>query len=308
MTQYIIRRMLQAILVILGVTMAAFAINFLAGDPTYILIGNMRGMTQQDIQDFRHRMGFDRPVPVQYFDWLSKAVQGDFGTSFKFRENNWEIIRERFPATLQLAASALALGLIVAVPLGTVAAVNRGSVWDRISMVVALVGQSTPSFWMGLMLMLVFAVWLGWLPVSGRYEGLRSMVLPVITLSFYDIARNTRVIRGSLLEILGEDYVRTARAKGAPPRSVLFKHALRNALIPVVTLIGMDLGSLLGGAIVTETIFAWPGMGILTVNAINGKDLPLLQACVTLFAVTFVLANLLVDFAYTWMDPRVRLQ
>ena len=193
-------------------------------------------------------------------------------------------------------------------PLGTVAAVNRGSVWDRISMVVALVGQSTPSFWMGLMLMLIFAVWLGWLPVSGRYDGLRSMVLPVITLSFYDIARNTRVIRGSLLEILGEDYVRTARAKGAPTRSVLFKHALRNALIPVVTLIGMDLGSLLGGAIVVETIFAWPGMGILTVNAINGKDLPLLQACVTLFALTFVMANLLVDFAYTFMDPRVRLQ
>jgi peptide/nickel transport system permease protein len=308
MTQYVIRRFLQAILVIIGVTIAAFGINFLAGDPTYVLIGDMRGMTSEDIQEFRHRMGFDRPIPVQYFDWFSSAVQGDFGTSFKFRQNNWEVIRERFPATLQLAASALTLGLLVAIPLCTVAAVNRGSFWDRISMIVALIGQSTPSFWMGLMLMLIFAVWLGFLPVSGRYEGLRSMILPVITLSFYDIARNTRVIRGSLLEILGEDYVRTARAKGLPPRSVLFKHALRNALIPLITLIGMDLGSLLGGAIVVETIFAWPGMGILTINAINGKDLPLLQACVTLFAVTFVLANLIVDFTYTWLDPRVRLQ
>ena len=308
MSQYVARRMIQAIFVVIGVTMAAFAINFLAGDPTYVLIGNMRGMTQQDIQDFRHRMGFDRPVPVQYFDWLSKAVQGDFGTSFKFRENNWEIIAERFPATLQLAASALIVGLVVAIPLGTVAALNRGSFWDRTSMVVALVGQSTPTFWMGLMLMLIFSVWLGWLPVSGRYDGWQSMVLPVITLAFYDIARNTRVIRGSMLEILGEDYVRTARAKGARQRIVLTRHALRNALIPLVTLLGMDLGSLLGGAIVVETIFAWPGMGILTVNAINGKDLPLLQACVVMFALTFVMANLLVDFGYTYLDPRVRLQ
>lgn len=308
MTQYVIRRLLQAVIVIIGVTMAAFGINFLAGDPTYVLIGDMRGMTQADIQDFRERMGFDRPIPVQYFDWLSKAVRGDFGTSFKFKENNWKVIAERFPATLQLASSALLVGLIVSIPLGIIAAVNRGSIWDRLSMILALIGQSTPSFWMGLMLILIFAVWLGFFPVSGRYEGLRSMVLPVLTLSFYDIARNTRIIRGSLLEILGEDYIRTARAKGAHPRLVLVRHALRNALIPVVTLIGMDLGSLLGGAIIVETIFAWPGMGILTINAINGKDLPLLQACVTLFAVTFVLANLIVDFTYTYLDPRVRLQ
>lgn len=308
MTEYTIRRLLQAVIVIIGVTMAAFSINFLAGDPTYVLMGDMRGRSRADIQEFRHRMGFDRPIPVQYFEWLSKAVHGDFGVSFKFKENNWKVIGERFPATLQLAASALLVGLIVAIPLGIVAAVNRGSVWDRISMVVALVGQSTPSFWMGLMLMLIFSVWLGWLPVSGRYEGVRSMILPVMTLSFYDIARNTRIIRGSLLEVLGEDYVRTARAKGLIPRIVLIRHALRNALIPVVTLIGMDLGSLLGGAIIVETIFAWPGMGVLTVNAINGKDLPLLQACVTMFALVFVLANLVVDFAYTFLDPRVRLK
>lgn len=308
MTQYVIRRMLQAILVIFGVTIAAFSINFLAGDPTYVLIGDMRGMTQEDIQAFRHRMGFDRPVTVQYFDWLGKALQGDLGTSMKFKQSNIEVIAERFPATLQLAASALLVGLIVAIPLGTIAAVKRGSFWDRLSMVVALMGQSVPSFWMGLMLMLILAVWLQLLPVSGRYDGFRSMILPVLTLSFYDIARNTRVIRGSLLEILGEDYIRTARAKGARERLVLFGHALRNALIPMVTLLGMDLGSLLGGAIIVETIFAWPGMGVLTVNAINGKDMSLLQACVVLFAITFVLANLIVDFAYTYLDPRVRLR
>ena len=308
MTEYAIRRLLQAVIVIIGVTMAAFSINFLAGDPTYVLMGDMRGRSRADIQEFRHRMGFDRPVPVQYFEWLKNAVQGDFGTSFKFKEKNWDVIAQRYPATLQLAASALLVGLIVAVPLGVVAAVNRGSIWDRISMVVALVGQSTPSFWMGLMLMLIFSVGLGWLPVSGRYDGWRSMVLPVMTLSFYDIARNTRIIRGSLLEVLGEDYVRTARAKGLRSHTVLISHALRNALIPVITMIGMDLGSLLGGAIIVETIFAWPGMGTLTVNAINGKDLSLLQAIVTLFALTFVVANLIVDFTYTYLDPRVRLK
>jgi peptide/nickel transport system permease protein len=305
---YIIRRFLQAILVILGVTIAAFSINFLAGDPTYALLGDLRGLSNQDIQDFRHRMGFDRPIPVQYLDWLNKAVHGDFGMSIKYREPNWKVIMECFPNTLKLAASALLVGLIISIPLGIIAAANRGSIWDRISMVLALAGQSIPSFWMGLMLMLIFAVWLAWFPVSGSYEGWRSMVLPILTLSFYDIARNTRIIRGSMLEILGEDYVRTAHAKGLPPIKVLFYHVLRNALIPLITLIGMDLGSLLGGALITETIFAWPGMGVLTVNAINGKDLSLMQACVTLFAVTFVLANLIVDFTYTYLDPRVRLQ
>jgi peptide/nickel transport system permease protein len=268
----------------------------------------LRGLKREDIDKFRHQMGFDKPVPVQYWNWLTKAVKGDFGISIKYKENNWKIIAERFPATLQLALSALLLGLIVSVPLGIIAAINRGSFWDRVSMVIALVGQSTPSFWMGLMLMLIFAVWLGWLPVSGRYEGFRSMILPVVTLSFYDIARNTRVIRGSLLEVLGEDYIRTARAKGQRPRIILFQHALRNALIPVVTLIAMDLGSLLSGALIVETIFAWPGMGMLTVKAINGKDLTLVQACVTMFALTFVLANLVADFAYTFLDPRVRLE
>jgi peptide/nickel transport system permease protein len=305
---YTIRRFLQAILVILGVTIAAFSINFLAGDPTYALLGDLRGLSNQDIQDFRHRMGFDRPIPVQYLDWLNKAVHGDLGMSIKYREPNWKVIMERFPNTLKLAALALLLGLVVSIPLGIIAAANRGSIWDRISMLLALAGQSIPSFWMGLMLMLIFAVWLGWFPVSGSYNGWRSMVLPILTLSFYDIARNTRVIRGSMLEIFGEDYVRTAHAKGLPPIKVLFFHVLRNALIPLITLIGMDLGSLLGGALITETIFAWPGMGVLTVNAINGKDLTLMQACVTLFAITFVLANLIVDFTYTYLDPRVRLQ
>ena len=308
MARYTTRRLLQAIIVIFGITIAAFSINFLAGDPTYVLIGDMRGMTEEDIQAFRHRMGFDRPILVQYFDWLKNAVRGDFGWSYKYKEDNWKIIVERFPATLQLTVVSLILQLLVSFPLGVFAALKRGTKWDSLSMVLALLGQSMPSFWIGLMLMMIFSVNLQWLPVSGRYEGIRSMVLPVITLSFYGIARNTRLIRSSMLEVLGEDYIRTARAKGQTERNVYIKHALRNVLIPVVTMVGMDLGSLLSGALVVETIFAWPGMGMLTVNAINGKDIMMVQACVTLFALMFVFAKLLVDFTYTILDPRVRLQ
>lgn len=308
MARYTARRLLQAIIVIFGITIAAFSINFLAGDPTYVLIGDMRGMTEEDIQAFRHRMGFDRPILVQYFDWLKNAVRGDFGWSYKYKEDNWKIIVERFPATLQLTVVSLILQLLVSFPLGVFAALKRGTKWDSFSMILALLGQSMPSFWIGLMLMMIFSVNLKWLPVSGRYEGIRSMVLPVITLSFYGIARNTRLIRSSMLEVLGEDYIRTARAKGQTEGNVYIKHALRNVLIPVVTMVGMDLGSLLSGALVVETIFAWPGMGMLTVNAINGKDIMMVQACVTLFALMFVFANLLVDFTYTILDPRVRLQ
>lgn len=307
MLRYIIRRLLEAVVVVFGVTVAAFSISFLSGDPTYILIGETKGLTQEDIQAFRHRMGFDRPVAVQYFDWLNKAIHGDWGTSYKYKDSNWTLIVERFPATLQLSVTALIVQLIVSIPLGIFAALHRGKFWDTVSTVIALIGQSMPSFWVAMMLMLIFAIKLKWFPVSGHSDGIRSMVLPVITLSFYGIARNTRVIRSSMLEVLGQDYIRTARAKGASEKRVISKHALRNVLIPFITIVGMDLGSLLSGAVVTETIFAWPGMGTLTVNAINGKDLNLIQACVTLFALSFVFANLLVDFAYSFCDPRVRL-
>lgn len=307
MLRYTIRRLLEAVIVIIGVTIAAFSISFLAGDPTYIYIGEMKGLTPEDVQAFRHRMGFDRPVPVQYMDWLGKAVRGDFGTSYKYKEGNWKLIVERFPTTLSLSVTALIVQLVVSIPLGIFAALKRGSKWDSLSTVLALIGQSMPSFWVALMLMLIFAVKLKWFPVSGHSQGIKSMVLPVITLSFYGIARNTRVIRSSMLEVLGQDYIRTARAKGSSERRVIAKHALRNVLIPFITIVGMDLGSLLSGALVVETIFAWPGMGTLTINAINGRDLNLTQACVTLFALAFVLANLLVDFAYSYCDPRVRL-
>jgi peptide/nickel transport system permease protein len=263
-------------------------------------------MTKEQVDAFRHQMGFDRPVHIQYLDWLTRALRGDFGQSLRYKDQNLTIMVERFPATLQLSLTSLFVSLSLSLPLGIIAATRRRSLWDRFSMALALVGQSVPGFWLGLMLMMVLAVSLRWLPVSGR-GGIQYMVMPVITMSLYGIARNTRMIRSSMLEVLNQDYVRTARAKGLQERAVLVRHALRNALIPVVTLIGLDFGHLLGGALIVETIFAWPGMGQLTVTAIYGKDIPLLQACVTLLATTFVLANLLVDFAYTLLDPRVRL-
>lgn len=307
MTQYIIRRLLQAIIVLLGVTVVTFGVNFLAGDPTYTILGDVRGMTQEQIDAFREKMGFDRPVIVQYLDWLTSAVQGDFGQSLTYKEGNMKIIIERMPATIQLAVASLVFSLIISIPLGIIAATNRGAFWDQFSMVLALLGQSIPSFWLGLMLIMIVAVRFRLLPVSGR-GGPTYMIMPVLTMSFFSIARNTRMVRSSMLEVLNQDYIRTARAKGLRERVVVMRHALRNALIPVITLIGLDFGSLLGGTLIVESIFAWPGMGQLTITAIYGKDIPLLQACVTLLAVIFVVANLLVDFSYAYLDPRVRLQ
>ena len=307
MLSYTIRRLLQAIIVVIGVTIVAFSINFLAGDPTLVILGGEpRGMTREDIDAFRHEMGFDRPVLVQYFDWLGSAVQGDFGTSYRYRESNTAIIRERLPNTIRLAGMSLILSLLIAIPLGVLAAVKKGSFWDRASLIIALLGQSVPSFWLGLMLIMIVAVRMGLVPVSG-IGGFEYMILPVLTLTSFNLARNMRMVRSSMLEVLGEDYIRTAKSKGLKRSVVLTRHALRNALIPVVTLVGLDMGALLGGTIITETIFAWPGMGWLTLQAIQGKDLPLVQACVVFLAVAFVLINLIVDFTYSVLDPRVRL-
>lgn len=304
--EYIIKRLLQAIIVLFGVSLISFGFQFLSGDPTYAIIGEAQGMTQEQIDAFRHSLGFDRPVMVQFADWLGKALRGDLGNSIYYSKPNTEMIAQRFPATVEVTIFAMILALLIAIPLGIIASTHRNTVWDRLSMIIALIGQSVPTFWVGLMSILVFSVWLKWLPVSGR-GSFKQLILPSVTLSLYPLARNTRLVRSTMLEVLGEDYIRTARAKGLQTSRVLFKHALRNALIPVVTMIAIDIGNLLGGAMVVETIFAWPGMGTLTVNSIFAKDLPLVQACVLFLAVIFVGINLLVDFVYVILDPRVRL-
>lgn len=306
MAQYLIRRLFQTVFVIIGVTAIAFFAQFLTGDPTFLLLGETRGMTQEQIDQIRHDLGFDRPVYVQYLDWLGKAAQGDLGKSLRHGTSNFELVMERMPATLQLTFTALLISIIIALPVGIIAAVKRDTWIDRTVMIGAMWGQSVPNFWLGYMLILIFGVWLRWLPVSGRGSW-QHLIMPAIALSLFSIARNSRMVRSSMLEVLGADYVRTARAKGIRENTVVLGHAFRNALIPVVTLVALDFGGLLGGAVIVETIFAWPGVGRLIINAIQGKDFPLVQAGVTLLAMSFVLINLAVDLMYTRLDPRVRL-
>jgi ABC-type dipeptide/oligopeptide/nickel transport system permease component len=304
MGAYIIRRLLQTVFVLLGVSLLSFGTLFLSGDPTMLMVSE--SWNAQQIEEFRHRMGFDRPWYVQYADFLSRAVRGDFGLSLRQQQPTFTLIAQRLPATLQLASAAMAIALSVGLPLGIMAAVKRGSLWDNLLMLCGLVGQSLPVFWLGLLLIMVFSVGLGWFPVAGA-ESTQHLVLPAVTLGLFSTAYIARMARSSMLEVLGRDYVRTARAKGLASRNVVIRHALRNALIPLVTVVGLQFGALLGGAVITETIFAWPGVGRLTIQAIQTKDLPLVQACVVLLASIFVLVNLFVDVLYTYLDPRIRL-
>ena len=304
MGAYLIRRAFRAMLVIVGVSFITFAVLFLSGDPTDTMVGE--DWTREEVLKLRKDMGLDRPWIIQYTTYVSRAIQGDFGESLRYRQPAFELIAERVAATLELALVALLISVILALPLGILSASRRGSAYDYGGMLLALFGQAMPVFWLGLMLILIFGVHLHWLPVSGR-GGFERLILPAITLATYSLARNTRVIRSSMLEVLGLDYVRTARAKGLAERSIVYIHALRNSLIPVVTIIGLEFGHLLGGAVIVETIFAWPGIGRLMIQAVYAKDFPLVQASVTIAAVIFVSINFLVDFIYSYLDPRVRL-
>jgi peptide/nickel transport system permease protein len=296
--------MLQALLVLFGVSFVAFGVMFLTGDPTVTMIDET--WTKQQVEELRHAMGFDRPWYVQYADYLSHAVIGDFGTSLRQHQPNLRLVFDRLPATLELSAAAMLISVILAIPVGVLSATRRNSWVDRVSMLAALLGQSMPVFWLGIMLILVFSVKLRWTPVSGR-GSLSHLILPAITLGAFITARNARMMRSSMLEVLHQDYIRTARAKGLSERLVTFRHAMRNAMMPVVTLIGLQVGALLGGSVITETIFAWPGVGRMIIQAIYGKDVPLVQAAVIVLASIFVIVNLLVDILYTYLDPRVRL-
>jgi peptide/nickel transport system permease protein len=304
MWRYVARRLLQTVIVLWGVSFIAFGVMFLAGDPALAMVGE--NWTQEQIAAFRRDMGFDQPWHVQYGRFLSRAVRGDFGVSLRQRQPNLELIFDRMPATLQLAACAMVLSIVVAIPAGVISATRRHSWLDHGASLVAMLGQSMPAFWLGIMLILIFGVGLRWTPVAGR-GGPAHLILPAVTLAAYPIARNARMMRSSILEVLGQAYVTTARAKGLREFVVITRHAMRNALIPVVTLIGLEFGALLGGAVITESIFAWPGVGRLTIQAIYGRDLPLVQAAVIVLAAIFVVINLVVDLFYVVLDPRIRL-
>jgi peptide/nickel transport system permease protein len=303
MNTFLARRLLQSLIVLLGVSFVVFFILFLTGDPALVLLPPEA--TAEDIRLFREKMGFNDPFLVQYGRFLAGALRGNFGESIRHGEPAFTLVVERMPATFQLAGAALLIALCLAIPAGIVSAVRRNSILDYVSTVVALLGQSMPTFWLGIMLILLFSVQLQLLPSSGRGD-LRHLVLPAVTLGLFTTARITRLTRSGMLEVLSQDYIRTARAKGVSDPPVVWKHALKNAAIPIVTIVGIELGTLLGGSVITETIFAWPGVGRLLIQSINFRDYPLVQGCILLIAVTYVAMNLLTDLTYGLLDPRIR--
>lgn len=305
MKAFFARRLLQSLVVLFGVSFVVFAILHLTGDPALVLLPP--DASAEDVRRFRDVMGFNDPFLVQYGRFLKGALQGDFGQSIRHGESAFGLVVERLPATFELAGAALLLALCLAIPAGIVSAVRRNSAVDYVATVVALFGQSLPTFWLGIMLILLFSVQLQLLPSSGRGT-LEHLILPAVTLGLFTTARITRLTRSGMLEVLSQDYIRTARAKGVSDPPVVWKHALKNAAIPIVTIVGIELGTLLGGSVITETIFAWPGVGRLSVQAIANRDYPVVQAAVFLLASTFVIVNLVVDVLYTYLDPRIRLR
>jgi peptide/nickel transport system permease protein len=303
---YIRRRLLQSILVVWGVSVLVFFLLRLApGDPVSLLLSETASPEQMEA--VREKWGLNEPIPVQYMVFLGRAVQGDLGDSLFFQQPALEVLLERMPATLQLSAVALLFSLSVAIPVGMMSALKRDSFWDYLGTTLAMLGQAIPPYWLGIMLILVFSVGLGWFPTSGRGT-IWHLILPAITLGSVLMALITRLVRSGMLDVLGEDYIRTARAKGLQERSVIVRHALRNILIPLVTVVGLQLGALFGGAVITESIFAWPGVGRLALQAINARDYPMVQASVLFISVVYVFLNLLVDIIYVYLDPRIRFE
>ena len=305
MTAYVVQRLLLAVLVVFGVSIVTFFLTFLSGDPAVLMLPP--DATAEQIARFRHDWGFDDPIIVQYGRFLGRALQGDLGTSLRHGTPALPLIAERLPATLQLTVTAMLVAIVLAIPLGVISATHRGSAIDLLSMTVALVGQAVPNFWLSIMAILLFAVTLGWLPTSGRGTWLH-VVMPASVLAIGLMALLTRLARSTMLEVLSEDYVRTARAKGLREWAVLSRHALRNALIPLVTVVGLQFGYILGGAVVIETVFTWPGVGLFTIQAITNRDYPVVQAAVLILSSAVVLINLVVDLLYGLLDPRIRVQ
>jgi peptide/nickel transport system permease protein len=304
MIDFFISRLLSALVVIVGVACLVFLLIHLApGDPVDVMLGE--SARPADRQALRTALGLDQSLPKQMLDYFSALSRLDLGESLHAKTPVSQLLAERMPATLQLAVAALFCALVIALPLGVLAALKRGRSWDWAAMGFSLLGVSIPNFWLGPVLILIFSLWLGWTPVSGR-ESWTSLILPAITLGTAFAAVLARMIRSSLLEVLGEDFIRTARAKGAGGLGLLWRHALRNAWLPVVTLIGLQLGALLGGAVVTEIVFDWPGIGSLMIESIQKRDYPVVQGCVLIVSLSYVLVNALTDLVYGLLDPRIR--
>lgn len=324
MGTYVVRRLLQSIVVLIGVTLISFVALQIGGDPTYLFVSE--NASTEEIQRAREMLGFDRPLHIQYLSYVWNALQGDFGNSLSYRQPAMQVVLEAMPATIELTIFSLVLAIALSIPLGIYAALRRGKPADGGIMTFAMLGQSIPNFWMGIMMIMVFGLYLRWFPISGHvpfldplFDGefqtafsnlprsIHYMIMPALAVGTYTLARNARLVRSSMLEVLQQDYVRTARSKGISETRVILHHALRNAWLPVVTMIGLEFGFLLGGVVVVETVFSYPGIGRLVFNAINQRDIPVVQASVILIAVIFIALNLIVDLIYARLDPRVKL-
>ncbi len=303
MSRYLLRRLVHACLILLGVSLVTFLLMHLTGDPVTLFMP--LDSSPEDVAVMRTALGFDRPLHLQYLTFLGGATRGDFGSSLRHRQPALGLVLERLPATMQLTMLALGLAVLAAIPLGVVAAARRKSSVSLLAYLLGLLGQSMPVFWLGIVLILFFSVNLRLLPASGRGT-IAHLIMPAVTIGTYSMAMLMRLMRATMIEILSQDFVRTARAKGLSERVVVFKHAMRNALIPVVTVMGLQLGTLLGGAVITETVFSWPGLGRLLIQGFNNRDMPVVQAAVFVMALMIVFANLLTDLAYGALDPRVR--
>lgn len=301
---YIARRLLSFIPILFVVSILVFGMVFLSGDPAVLMLPPEA--SEEQVAAFREAKGFNDPFLVQYGRFMMNALKGDFGTSLRYNVPTMDMVFERLPATLQLSGISMLITVLISVPLGTIAALNRGSFIDQFASFFSVLGQAIPNYWLGFMLVYLFAINLHWLPTSGGPGG-KFVILPAITIAINIMALITRMTRSSVLEALSEDYVRTARGKGVPEHMILIRHVLRNAILPVITIIALQFGYILGGAVVIETIFAWPGLGLLTINAIYNRDFPLVQASVIFLTVAFVAINLIVDISYQFIDPRVRL-
>jgi peptide/nickel transport system permease protein len=324
MWTFIIRRLLQSIIVIFGVTLISFVALQIGGDPTFLFVSERA--TPEEIEMIRKALGFDQPLHIQYLTYLGNILQGNFGNSLSYRQPAMDIVLGALPATIELTVFSMIFAIGLAIPFGVFAALYRGTPVDGGIMTLAMFGQSIPNFWLGIMMILFFGLYLNWFPISGHVplimpllqgefmtaltnvpSSVYYMVLPGVAVGFYSLSRNARLVRSSMLEVLGQDYVRTARSKGISERAVVVNHALRNAWLPVVTMVGLEFGFLLGGVVVIETVFSWPGIGRLVFNAINQKDIPLVQASVIVLSVIFIALNLIVDLIYARIDPRVKL-
>jgi peptide/nickel transport system permease protein/oligopeptide transport system permease protein len=305
MFKYILRRILSSLLTLFVIATVIFLmLRIIPGDPAQIFAGETA--TQEDVERVRRQLNLDKPISQQYVMYISDLLKGDLGTSMRSNTPVLEEIAARLPSTISLAVLAMIIATLIGVPAGVIAALKRYSIFDTIASIGTLVGVAMPVYWLGLMLIVVFAVKLNWLPAAGSQDGIRSMILPAVTLAAFSMALITRMTRASVMDVVSQEYITTARAKGQKEKIIIFRHVMRNALIPVITVVGLQFGNLLGGSILTETIFAWPGIGRLLTQSLLSRDYPIVQGIILVFAALFILVNLIVDLLYAYIDPRIK--